>query len=222
MYILIAGGGKVGANLARVLLTDGKHEVTLVEQRRDRFERLEQEFEHQVLLGDATEIYVLEKAGIARPPDIVAALTGDDEDNLIICQLSKEKYGVQKVIARVNDPRNQTHFDLLGISPTVSATRGLMALIEHEVPEHDLVHLLELRKENLEIVEVQIPDGAPAAGKRVEKLDLPEGSRLISIMRNGRSEIAVGATELQPGDQVLAILQPGKEDELRRVLLKAR
>jgi trk/ktr system potassium uptake protein len=222
MYILIAGGGKVGANLARVLLADGKHEVTLVEQRRDRFERLEQEFEHQALLGDATEIYVLERAGIARPPDIVAALTGDDEDNLIICQLSKEKYGVQKVIARVNDPRNQAHFDLLGISPTVSATRGLMALIEHEVPEHDLVHLLELRKENLEIVEVQIPQGAPAAGKRVEKLDLPEGSRLISIMRNGRSEIAVGATELQPGDQVLAILQPGREDELRRVLLKAR
>ena len=220
MYILIAGGGKIGANLARVLLSDHKHEVTLIEQRRDRFERLEQEFEHQVLLGDATEIYVLERAGIARPPDIVAALTGDDEDNLIICQLSKEKYGVQKVIARVNDPRNQTHFDLLGISPTVSATRGLMALIEHEVPEHDLVHLLELRKENLEIVEVQLPPGAPAAGKRVEKLDLPEGSRLISIMRNGRSEIAVGSTELQPGDQVLAILQPGKEDELRRVLLK--
>ena len=221
MYILIAGGGKVGANLARVLLAQGKHEVTLIEQRRDRFERLEHEFEHQVLLGDATEIFVLERAGVARPPDIVAALTGDDEDNLIICQLSKEKYGVQKVIARVNDPRNQAHFDLLGISPTVSATRGLMALIEHEVPEHDLVHLLELRKENLEIVEVQIDNGAPAAGKTVERLDLPEGSRLISIMRNGRSEIAVGSTELQPGDQVLAILQPGKEDELRRVLLKS-
>jgi len=220
MYILIAGGGKVGANLARVLLGDGKHEVTLIEQRRDRFERLELEFEHQVILGDATELYVLERAGITRPPDVVAALTGDDEDNLIICQLAKEKYGVQNVIARVNDPRNQAHFDLLGISPTVSATRGLMALIEHEVPEHDLVHLLELRKENLEIVEVQLPPGAPAAGKRVEKLDLPEGSRLISIMRNGRSEIAVGSTELQPGDQVLAILQPGKEDELRRVLLK--
>jgi trk system potassium uptake protein TrkA len=221
MYILIAGGGKIGANLARVLLGDGKHEVTLIEQRRDRFERLEHEFEHQVLLGDATEIYVLERAGIARPPDIVAALTGDDEDNLIVSQLAKEKYGVPKVIARVNDPRNQAHFDLLGISPTVSATRGLMALIEHEVPEHDLVHLLELRKENLEIVEVQIDNGAPAAGKTVENLDLPEGSRLISVMRNGRSEIAVGSTELLPGDQVLAILQPGKEDELRRVLLKS-
>ena len=220
MYALIAGGGKVGSNLARTLIREG-HEVTLIEQRHARFERLEHEFEHQVLLGDATEIYVLERAGVARPPDIVAALTGDDEDNLIICQLSKEKYGVQKVIARVNDPRNQAHFDLLGISPTVSATRGLMALIEHEVPEHDLVHLLELRKENLEIVEVMIDPRAPAAGKRVEALDLPEGSRLISVTRNGHSEIAVGSTELQAGDQVLAILQPGKEDELRRVLIKA-
>ena len=220
MFVLVAGAGKVGSNLARALRRMG-HEVTIIEQRRDRFVQLEEEFEHAAIVGDATEIFVLERAGIARPPDIVAALTGDDEDNLIICQLSKEKYGVQKVIARVNDPRNQAHFDLLGISPTVSATRGLMALIEHEVPEHDLVHLLELRKENLEIVEVQIDNGAPAAGKTVEKLDLPEGSRLISIMRNGRSEIAVGSTELQPGDQVLAILQPGKEDELRRVLLKS-
>ena len=192
MYILIAGGGKIGANLARILLADGKHEVTLVEQRRDRFERLEHEFEHQVLLGDATEIYVLERAGIARPPDVVAALTGDDEDNLIICQLAKEKYGAPKVIARVNDPRNQAHFDLLGISPTVSATRGLMALIEHEVPEHGLIHLLELRKENLEIVEVQIDKRSPSAGKRVDTLHMPDGSRLISVMREGKAEIAVG------------------------------
>jgi trk system potassium uptake protein TrkA len=220
MYVLIAGGGKVGANLARNLIHVG-HEVTIIEQRRERFDRLEQEFEHQVQHGDATEIHVLERAGIARPPDVVAAVTGDDEDNIVICQLAREKYGAQKVVARVNDPRNQAHFDLLGISPTVSAVPAIMALIEHEVPEHDLVHLLELRKENLEIVEVQIGKGDPAAGKTVEKLRLPEGSRLISIMRNGRSEIAVGATELQPGDQVLAILQPGKEDELRKVLLKS-
>src|ERR671924_64798 len=219
MYVLIAGGGKAGANVMRTLLRNG-HEATIIEQERERYERLESEFEHQAMNGDATELFVLEKAGVKRPPDLVLALTGDDEDNLVISQIAKEKYGVPKVIARVNDPRNQPHFDLLGISPTVSATRGLMALIEHEVPEHDLVHLLELRKENLEIVEVQIDEGAPAAGKRVERLDLPEGSRLISVMRNGRSEIAVGSTELRPGDQVLAILQPGKEDELRRVLLK--
>src|SRR5436305_14533005 len=112
MYILVAGGGEVGANFARTLVRDGRHEVTLIEQRRDRFERLEQEFEHQALLGDATEIYVLERAGIARPPDIAAALTGDDEDNLTICQLAREKYGADKATARANDPRNQAPFDL--------------------------------------------------------------------------------------------------------------
>jgi trk system potassium uptake protein len=139
---------------------------------------------------------------------------------MVICQIAREKYGVEKVIARVNDPRNQAHFDLLGISPTVCATSSIMALIEHEVPEHDLIHLLELRRENLEIVEVQIAENSPVAGKRVEALRLPDGARLISVMRGGESEIAVGSTELKPGDQVLAILQPGKEDELRRVLLK--
>src|ERR671935_33914 len=220
MYVLIAGGGKAGNNVMRSLLRLG-HEVTLVEQRRDRYERLEEEFGHQVHHGDATELYVLERAGIARPPDIVLALTGDDEDNMVICQLAKEKYAVPKVIARVNDPRNQVHFDLLGISPTVCATSSILGLVEHEVPEHELVHLLELRKENLEIVEVQIDKGSPSAGKKVESLSLPEGARLISVMRDGRSEIAVGSTELHPGDQVLAILQPGKEDELRRVLLKS-
>jgi len=220
MYVLVAGGGKVGANVARSLLRLG-HELTLVEQRADTYERLEDEFEHQVQRGDATELHVLERAGIARPPDLVLALTGDDEDNMVICQIAKEKYGVPKLIARVNDPRNQAHFDLLGISPTVCATARIMALVEHEVPEHDLIHLLELRRENLEIVEVQIDRDSPSAGKRVEGLSLPEGSRLISVMRNGKAEIAVGATTLEAGDQVLAILEPGKEDELRRVLLRS-
>jgi len=219
MYILIAGGGKIGANVARTLLRLG-HEVTLIEQRAGRFAQLEEEFEHQVQRGDATELYVLERAGIARPPDLVCALTGDDEDNMVICQLAQERYGVPKVIARVNDPRNQAHFDLLGISPTICATSSVISLVEHEVPEHELIHLLELRKENLEIVEVQIDRESPSAGKRVDGLTMPDGARLISVMRGGKAEIAVGSTELQPGDQVLAILEPGKEDELRKVLLK--
>jgi trk/ktr system potassium uptake protein len=220
MYVIIAGGGKVGANLTRSLIAMG-HEVTMIEQRRDRFATLELEFEHQVHQGDATELFVLERAGIARPPDIVVAATGDDEDNIIICQLAREKYGVPKVIARVNDPRNQAHFDLLGISPTVCATLGLLALVEHEVPEHELVHLLELRKENLEIVEVQIDEGSPCVGKTVDRLRLPAGSQLISVVRNGQAQIADGQTRLERGDQVLAILQTGKEDELRRVLLRS-
>src|SRR5437763_7652777 len=180
MYTLVAGCGKAGANVTRSLMRMG-HEVTLIEQRSDRFAQLEREFEHQVQQGDATELYVLERAGIGRPPDLAVALTGDDEDNLIISQIAKERYGVPKTIARVNDPRNQTHFDLLGISPTICATSSIMALVEHEVPEHGLIHLLELRNENLEIVELQIDKGSPSAGKTVEKLQLPSDSRLISV-----------------------------------------
>jgi trk system potassium uptake protein TrkA len=219
MFAIVAGGGKVGANVARALLRM-RHELVLIEQRKDRFAQLEEEFGHQVQNGDATELFVLERAGISRPAELLLAVTGDDEDNIVICQMAKERFGVQKVIARVNDPRNQAHFDLLGISPTVSATSSIIALVEHEVPEHDLIHLLELRKENLEIVEVQIGKDAPSVGKRVDRLSLPEGSRLISVMRGGKAEIAVGATELRAGDQVLAILEPGKEDEVRRVLLE--
>jgi trk system potassium uptake protein TrkA len=219
MYVLIAGGGKVGTNLTRTLLQGG-HEVTVIEQKAYRFEKLEAEFEHQVIRGDATELFVLERAGIRRPPDLLVAATGDDEDNIIICQLAREKFGVGNVIARINDPRNQPYFDLLGISPTVSATGAILALIEHEVPEHGLIHLLELRKENLEIVEVTIDEHANAKGKRVGSLRLPEGARLISVVRQGNAEIPDESTQLEPGDQVLAILEPGKEDELRRVLLK--
>jgi trk/ktr system potassium uptake protein len=218
-YAIVAGGGKVGANVTRSL-TDMGHEVTLVEQRRDRFEMLEAEFGDAVVRGDATEIHVLEVAGIARPPDIVLAVTGDDEDNLVISQIAREGYDVPKVIARVNDPRNQEHFDLLGITQTVCATSGILGLVQHEVPEHGLVRLLELRREGLEVVEVQIDEDSPSAGKSVSRLELPEGARLISVMRNGQAEIAVGSTMLQPGDQVLAILQPGMEDELRRALIR--
>jgi trk system potassium uptake protein len=221
MYIVIAGGGKVGANLAKSVLDLG-HEVTLVEQRRERFELLEEEFEHRVQLGDATELFVLERAGIARPPDLVVAVTGDDEDNMIICQIARERYGVEKVIARVNDPRNQEQFDLLGISPTVSATSIILAMIEHEVPAHGLIHLLELRKENLEIVEVQLDADSPCIGKEIARIQLPTGSRLITVMREGKAQMADGGTELRAGDQVLAVLEPGKEDELRRVLLKGK
>jgi trk system potassium uptake protein len=219
VFAVVAGGGKVGSNVARTLIKAG-HEVVLIEQRPDRYESLEQEFAHVVHNGDATELFVLERAGVSRPADIVIAVTGDDEDNLVIGQLAREKYGVERVIARVNDPRNERLFELLEIPLTVSATRMVLGLIEHEVPEHDLVHLLELRKENLEIVEVQIDPGAPCVGKRIEQLSLPESARLISVMRNGKAEIAVGGTKLEAGDQVLAILEPGKEDDLRRVLLK--
>ena len=219
MYVVVAGGGKVGANLTRSLIAMG-HEVTLIEQRRDRFERLEEELEHQVQHGDATEMWVLERAGLARPPDIVIAATGDDEDNIVICQLARERYGVPKTIARVNDPRNQPHFDLLGIAPTVCATLNLLALVEHEVPEHGLVHLLDLRREDLAVVEVQIEPDSPSVGARIADLRLPEGAQVISVVRSGQARLGDGALRLEPGDQVLAVLKRGVEEEVRRALLR--
>jgi trk system potassium uptake protein TrkA len=217
MYALIAGGGKVGANTALALLKMG-HEVTLIESDRDRYAKLEERFEHVVRHGDATELYVLERAGVERA-DLVIAVTGDDEDNLIVCQVAREKYGVPKVIARVNDPRNQPHFQMVGIALTVSATRAILALIEHELPAHELVTLLDLRQENLEIVEFSLGEGSPAAGRAVRDLQMPDGSRLISVSRDGRAQIAIGDTVLQPGDLVMAILEPGAEDELKRALM---
>jgi trk system potassium uptake protein TrkA len=221
MYVIVAGGGKVGANSTRTLLEMG-HEVTLVEQRPDRFARLEDEFGPVVMRGDATEISVLERAGIARPPELLLAVTGDDEDNLVISQIGKEGYGVPKAIARVNDPRNQVHFDLLGITQTVCATTSILGLVEHEVPEHGLVRLLELQREGLDIVEVQIESGSPAVGTRVAGLRLPEGSRLISVFRHGRTELVEPGTVMRPGDQVLAVVSDDSATDLRRVLLGAR
>src|SRR3954465_2141199 len=164
------------------------HEVTLVEQDPARFRLLEEEFEHVVQLGDATELYVLETCGIARA-ELVVAVTGDDEDNIIVCQVAREEYGVDKTIARVNDPRNQHVFDLLGIAPTVSSTQMIMSLIEHELPEHELVTLLTLRHENLEIAEVQIGKDSPSAGRAIRDIKLPDGARLISVKRGGEAEI---------------------------------
>jgi trk system potassium uptake protein TrkA len=218
MFAIVVGGGKVGANVTRSLM-ELDQEVVVVENKPARADHLEDEFGHRVVHGDGTELYVLERAGITRPPDIVVAVTGDDEDNLVISQLSRERYGVKKVIARVNDPRNQPHFDLLGVTPTVCPTQRILALIEHEVPEFDLVHLLELRNENLEIIEVEIDGKSPCLGRSVEDLGFPAGSRLISVVRDGTAEIAVGATVLRDGDQVLAILEPGRESEVRKILL---
>ena len=126
------------------------------------------------MFGDATEIFNLERAGIERA-DVVAAVTGDDEDNIIICQVADHKFKVPKSIARVNNPENQEAFDVLGVGPTVSATNSLLSLIEHEMPAHKLVHLLNLKKENLEIVEVMVEEGSPLALKRIEEISLFSG-----------------------------------------------
>ena len=212
MYVIIAGGGKVGWNLARELIAKG-NEVTLIESDRVRYLTIEQELEHAVQYGDATELWVLERAGIQRA-DLAIAVTGDDEDNLLICQVAKEKYLCERIIARVNNPRNRGWFELLGIQPAASATDLILRLIEHEVPSYGLVHLLDLRDEQLEIIEVEVAADSPAAGQKVQDMALPEGSLIISLLRQGRGFVPKADTVIEAGDEVLLVLDPGLEDRI--------
>ena len=209
---MIAGGGKVGVNLARELIAKG-YEVTLIEQRRDRYLVIEDELEHAAQYGDATELWVLERAGVARA-DLVVAVTGDDEDNIMICQMAKEKYLCERIVARCNNPRNLEHFHLLGIRPAVSATNMILRLIEHEVPKIGLVHLLELTDDQLEIIEVEVAAGSPAAGRRVSDIPIPQGSLVISVLRPGGGFVPAGDTVIEVGDEVLVVLDPGLESQV--------
>jgi len=213
-YVIIMGAGKVGWNLARELLDKG-NEITLIENERNRYLTVEQELEHNVQYGDASELWVLERAGISRA-DIVIAVTGDDEDNMLICQVAREKYLVEQIIARVNNPRNREHFELLNIKPYVSATDLILRLIEHEVPEYGLVHLLDLPEERLEIIEMELAEDSRVAGQTVGELNMPEGSLLISVLRKGEGFVPGPETVLEAGDEVLAVLDPGLEEELKR------
>src|SRR5947208_3540798 len=212
MYVGVVGAGKVGWNLARELIDKG-NELTLVESDRQRYATVEEELEHAVQFGDGSELWVLERAGIERA-DMVIAVTGDDEDNILICQVAREKYGVERVVARCNNPRNLQHFELLGVKPAVSATDLIMRLIEHEVPKYGLVHLLDLREEELEIIELEVAEGAPAAGKKVRDLGLPDGSLVISVLRGGAGFVPAGDSVVEAGDEVLLVLDAELESQV--------
>ncbi|MFL5869178.1 MAG: potassium channel family protein [Thermoleophilaceae bacterium] len=212
MYVVIVGAGKVGWNLARELIQKS-HEVTLIESDPGRYAVVEEELEHSVQYGDGSELWVLERAGIERG-DLVIAVTGDDEDNILISQVAREKYGVERIVARCNNPRNLQHFELLGIKPAVSATDLILRLIEHEVPKYGLVHLLDLPQERLEIIELEVAGGAPGAGKKVKELGLPDGSLVISILRDGQGFVPAGDSVVQEGDEVLVVLDVGLESQV--------
>jgi trk system potassium uptake protein TrkA len=212
MYVLIVGAGKVGWNLARELIQK-EHEVTVIESDPQRYTVVEEELEHSVHRGDGSELWVLERAGIERA-DLVIAVTGDDEDNILISQVAREKYGVERIVARCNNPRNLEHFKLLGVKPAVSATDLILRLIEHEVPKYGLVHLLDLPQERLEIIELEVADGSPAAGTTVKDLGLPDGSLVISILRGGAGFVPAGDSVIQSGDEVLLVLDVGLEDQV--------
>ena len=209
MYVIVCGAGKVGWNLARELM-EKDHEVTVIESERRRYLTVEQELEHAVQYGDATELWVLERAGIQRA-ELVVAVTGDDEDNLLICQVAKEKYLCDRIIARVNNPRNLATFKMLGIQPAVSATDLILRLIEHEVPSYGLVHLLDLPEERLEIIELVVSAESPAAGLEVQQLDMPEGSLVISVLRPDGGFVPKADTVIEGGDEALIVLDPGLE-----------
>ena len=217
MYAVIVGGGVVGYNVLRALNALG-YETVLIERDKIRYTQLEAEYEHMVVHGDGTELAILQAAGVERA-NLVIAVTGDDDDNIVIAQIAKEHFKTSKCIARVNDPRNQEHFDTLGIRFTVSASQSILSLIEHEVPDHRVVNMLNLRHENLEIIELNVNGSSPIVGLPVAQIKMPPNTRLISVTRDNKSRIAVGDTVVQPGDRVMAILEPQREDELVQLLL---
>jgi trk system potassium uptake protein TrkA len=210
MYVIVVGAGKVGLNLARELIDKG-NELTIIESKANRYATVEEELEHRAQYGDGSELWVLERGGIERA-DMVIAVTGDDEDNILICQVAREKYGVERVIARCNNPRNLQHFELLGVKPAVSATDLILRLIEHEVPRYGLLHLLDLPQERLEIIEVEVAAGSPADGTLVRDLGIPEGSLVISILRDDTGFVPTADSQVKAGDEVLLVLDTGLEE----------
>jgi len=212
MFIVIVGCGKVGVNTARSLLHLG-HEVIVIEQRKMRYDLLLEEFGDNLMLGDGTEIWVLEKAGIARA-DLVVAVTGDDEDNIIISQIARLKYGAPKVVARVNNPFNQPTFDVLGIDATICAATNMLRLIMHELPAHRYVPLLTLKRENIEVIELEVGETSPLAHRPVTEITLPDGALLSAILRDGKALLPAQAGEIVPDDYLICLVEPGIEQEL--------
>ena len=220
MFVLVVGGGKVGLNVARSL-TLLHHDFVVVEQRRSRYDLLRPELEDHLLFGDGTELWVLEAAGIAEA-DLVVAVTGDDEDNVVIAQLAKHEYGVAKTVARVNDPRNQRTFDLLDVDATVCASSLVVSLILHELPTHQFVPLLSLKREDLEIAEVEVSEDSPAAYLRISEIVLPPGVLIGAVLRDGSAVSPSDQVELRPGDQLLCLLPRETERSLLSSLLPER
>jgi len=217
MYIIVAGGGMVGYYLTTALRAAGQ-EVTLIEKLRRRFDLLQEEFGDVAFLGDACEVRTLEQAGAARA-DLVAAVTGDDEDNLVICQMAKRKFKVKRVIARINNPKNEVTFQMLGIDETVSSTKLIYSLIEQEVEVADVIPLSALRKGHLELVEVALTEDSPSVNRRVRDLTLPESCTLAILVRGNNAEIILGESVLRAGDIIVAITPSAQVQEFRRAML---
>jgi trk system potassium uptake protein TrkA len=222
MYIVVAGGGKVGYHLTKALLAQG-HEVVVIEMDPARAQRISDELGSVVIPQRADEGRWLLEAGVERA-DVVIAATGDDEDNLIICQLGKLtalRRGVRKprTIARVNHPKNEEVLKRLGVDATVSTTSVILSLMEQELSQHPAVHLMTLRQAGIELMEFIIPSESPAAGRAVASLGLPPNVALPLIMRGGEALRADGSTVLASEDTVIALLPIDQETEVRERLM---
>ena len=209
MYFVIAGGGEVGFHLAKALL-ESSHEVMLLESDRRRAQVIEEQLGSIVLNAPADEGRYQLEAGCQRA-DAVIDVTGQDAVNLIVCQLAKWQCHVPRVIARVNDPKNEIVFKALGIDETISSTRVIMNVIEQELPSGGFMPLMPLTGSHLELIEAEIAAGTPAAGRAIGSLGLPEGAAVGGIVRKGSVVHADDDTKLQIGDRIV-VLSPTKEE----------
>lgn len=217
MYIIIVGAGKVGYFLAKKLLTD-KHVVAVIDKDLAVCNEMAKEISALVIHGDGCELKYLEEAGISRA-DVVASLTGEDEDNLVVCQLAKEKFKVSRTVARVNDPRNEHAFSQLGVDVPIDATAILAKIIEEEVSFADFVNLMSFKRGKLAIVRVDLPSDSPIISKQLQELQLPDDSVLVSIIRGDEVIVPKGSTVFQPGDDIIALTLLSNEQRLLNYLI---
>jgi trk system potassium uptake protein TrkA len=217
MYIIIVGAGKVGYHLGRLLMAEGQ-EVMLVEKDRSKTDLLSIDFHDSIMEGDGSTVEVLKEAGANRA-DVIVAATGNDEDNLVICQVAKLVFLKPRTIARVNNPRNEELFAGLGVDASVSGTKLINAIIQEQVKAGDMViPLLTLKSGDVEIVEVELSRSSPIMKKKLKNLSLPPGAIFIAVIRGEEVIIPFGETEFQPEDKVLALVKRTSEQALREML----
>ncbi len=217
MYIIIAGGGKVGHFLAKRLSFD-KHTVALIEEDKKICKEIAADLDVLVVNGDACDPKRLKEAGIERA-DVVAAVTGKDEDNLIICQVAKERFKIKRSVGRVNDSKNEKIFSELGVDVPIDATAIIAKIIEEEVSFSDFVNLMSFKRGNLSIVRVDLPEASPVINKYVRDLTLPEDSVLVSIIRQDEVIVPKGDTVLMVGDDIVALTRVENEKQMLTFLI---